>query len=66
MRNSLNGWYVVSVASPVTETYQGWSPCISWCGETFGEDQRHWCYVGEGIFEFREEKDCALFLLRWQ
>jgi hypothetical protein len=63
--NPVNGWYVVSVMSPLVN--QGWTPCVEWCSKQFG---RHiddgWGYMGEGVFEFREEKHAAWFLLRWQ
>jgi len=59
---------------PVDETinskyrYQGWMPCIDWCEKTFGEmtmDNYVWRFIGEGVFEFREEKNHLLFLLKW-
>jgi hypothetical protein len=61
-------WHVVSVPAPkISPNYKGWSPCINWCSKQFG---RHiddgWGYVGEGVFEFREEKHAAWFMLRWQ
>jgi len=61
-------WHVVSVPAPNgAANYKGWSPCINWCSKQFG---RHiddgWGYVGEGVFEFREEKHAAWFLMRWQ
>ena len=66
-----NSWYVASVPAPddpiIAPHYKGWSPCMDWCSEQFG---RHiddgWGYLGEGVFEFREEKHAAWFLLRWQ
>ena len=67
-----NGWYVSSIIAPVDETvngkyrYQGWAPCIDWCREHFSDrDNDGWGYVGEGVFEFRDERDYAWFLLRW-
>ena len=67
----MKGWYVANVAPPVAEVYRGWTPCIRWCTQTFGEMRSpnsppRWRFVSEGIFEFREEQDCALFLLKWQ
>jgi hypothetical protein len=64
----VNGWHVVSVMAPkIAPNYKGWSPCINWCLEQFG---RHiddgWGYMGEGVFEFQEEKHAAWFMLRWQ
>jgi len=76
MRNSLNGWYVASVQAPNTtvpprgQMYQGWTPCIRWCTQTFGEmcssdRPARWRFVSEGVFEFREEQDLTAFLLKW-
>lgn len=40
---------------------------MDWCFEQFGSHTVDgWGYVGEGVFEFREEKHAAWFLLRWQ
>jgi hypothetical protein len=72
MKNELSGWCVASIMPPVDETingkyrYQGWTPCIEWCKEQFGNSAMDgWRFVGEGVFEFREEQDYVLFLLRW-
>lgn len=72
MRNALNGWHVASIMAPVDETvngkyrYQGWTPCIDWCKEQFGDKAIDgWNFKGEGIFEFREEDDYLLFTLTW-
>jgi hypothetical protein len=72
MKNELSGWYVASIMPPgpnlggVLQTYQGWAPCIEWCKEQFGNSAMDgWRFVGEGVFEFREEQDYMLFLLRW-
>jgi hypothetical protein len=72
MKNELSGWCVASIMPPgpnlggVLQTYQGWAPCIEWCKEQFGNSAMDgWRFVGEGVFEFREEQDYMLFLLRW-
>jgi hypothetical protein len=77
MINELSGWHVASIIPPVDVTfngkyrYQGWMPCIKWCVETFGGGigasawGPGWRFVGEGVFEFRDEKDKTWFLLRW-
>ena len=59
-------WHVVSVMAPGAN--QGWTSCVDWCFEQFGSRAIDgcWGYVGEGVFEFREEKHAAWFLLRWQ
>jgi hypothetical protein len=64
-------WHVVSVPAPddpkIAPHYKGWSPCMDWCFEQFGSHTVDgWGYVGEGVFEFREEKHAAWFLMRWQ
>jgi hypothetical protein len=66
-----NGWHVVSVPAPndpkIAPHYKGWSPCMDWCFEQLGSHTIDgWGYVGEGVFEFREEKHAAWFMLRWQ
>lgn len=74
MKNSLTGWHVASIMAPTINltAYQGWTPCINWCEEQWGHDNDMfisqgdtWQFVGEGIFEFKYEKDLLLFLLRW-
>jgi len=72
-----DGWYVASIMPPMDMAfngkyrYQGWMPCIKWCVETFGGGigasarGPGWRFVGEGVFEFRDEKDKTWFLLRW-
>ena len=77
MINELSGWHVASIMPPVDVTfngkyrYQGWIPCIKWCVDTFGGGigasawGPGWRFVGEGVFEFRDEKDKTWFLLRW-
>jgi len=62
---------VASIMPPIDERiskhrYQGWKPCIDWCKERWGNNAIDgWRFVGEGVFEFREEKMLTLFLLRW-
>jgi hypothetical protein len=72
MVNELTNWYVASVGAPgprlggVLEVYQGWRPCIEWCTKTFGDRAIDgWRFIGEGVFEFRDESDLTAFLLRW-
>lgn len=68
MRWPQQGWHVVSVMAPDEPLYKGWSPCTQWCREQFGGSYGNggWRFIGEGVFEFREEKHAAWFLLRWQ
>ena len=71
-------WYVASIMPPPVDMtfngkyrYQGWTPCIDWCVKQFGGGigiaawGPGWRFVGEGVFEFREERDYAWFILRW-
>ena len=37
---------------------------IRWCENTFGKDKNRWGYYIDG-FNFNDEKDYVLFLLRW-
>ena len=70
---TINKWHIASVSAPVMRhdainghVYQGWTPCIEWCKEQFGNNAIDgWRFVGEGVFEFREEQNYMLFLLRW-
>jgi hypothetical protein len=60
-------WYVASVPAP--EGVWGWTPCMTWCEKHFGIDQEWgvgcWHYNSEGVFEFKNEADCIMFMLRW-
>ena len=62
--NEIHKRYVASIMPPKAETYQGWSPCIRWCEQQFGEESGWW-YITEGVFEFTQEQDHLLFMLRW-
>ena len=61
--NEILNRYVATVESPIGK-YQGWSPCIRWCEDQWG-NMGSWFYMGEGIFEFNDEKDYTWFMLRW-
>ena len=73
MKISLTGWHVASVMAPIADSnpvnghrYQGWRPCIDWCRKQLGDCVIDgWRFIGEGVFEFKHEKDLLLFLLRW-
>lgn len=69
-------WYIASVRAPVQDrvskhVYYGWLPCVDWCREQFGDNElvdyksAKWNFIGDGVFEFRDEQDYTLFLLRW-
>ena len=57
-------WHVVSVMAPGVN--QGWKPCVDWCVDYFNHIMDDWGYLGEGVFEFRNEKDYMWFLMRWR
>jgi len=44
--------------------YTGWMRCYDWCKEHI--TQNHFKYIGDGVFEFKNEQDCILFKLRWE
>lgn len=41
-----------------------WGACVTWCYATF-PSTLFWTYKGDGVFEFKNERDATLFLLRW-
>jgi hypothetical protein len=64
------GRCVASIMPPesIGATYRGWIPCIDWCTEMFGVAHPlngQWLYIGEGVFEFTNERDLTAFLLKW-
>jgi len=61
--NEMHNRYVAGVTAPKMSTYQGWSPCIVWCQQQFGD--RGWWFLGEGVFEFVNKQDHLMFMLRW-
>lgn len=58
----MSDWQIVSITAPPAKVYQGWSPCIRWCGENCRDS---WKYDTEGVFLFKSEVDATAFLLRW-
>jgi hypothetical protein len=69
--NEIHKRYVASVMAPTMSAdpvsghrYQGWAPCIRWCEEHL-DNYRGWWYVSEGVFEFEDEADHLMFVLRW-
>jgi hypothetical protein len=69
--NAIHDRYVASISAPTMSAdpitghrYQGWKPCMDWCEERWG-DRGGWWYIGEGVFEFNDERDYLMFLLRW-
>jgi hypothetical protein len=55
--NEIHNRYVANVQLPV-------EPCIRWCEEHL-DNYRGWWYVSEGVFEFNNEQDYLMFMLRW-
>jgi hypothetical protein len=67
--NEITNRYVANIMAPTMSSdpitghrYQGWKPCMDWC-ETQIVDG--WWYIGEGVFEFVDEADHLMFMLRW-
>jgi hypothetical protein len=67
--NEIHHRYVASVTAPTMladpntgHQYQGWTPCIHWCEDQIVDG---WWYIGEGVFEFINEEDYLMFILRW-
>jgi hypothetical protein len=64
MAVTTNNYYAsVSPSWDDRQVYQGWSPSIKWCQENLKD--RQWRYDGEGVFEFKQEQDYTMFLLKW-
>ena len=61
--NEIHNRYVASVLQPgINGSYPGWTPCMKWCDEHIVDG---WWYIGEGVFEFVNEADHLMFMLRW-
>lgn len=61
--NEINNRHVASILQPaVNGAYQGWTPCMQWCEQQIVDG---WWYIGEGVFEFVDEGDHLMFMLRW-
>jgi hypothetical protein len=67
--NEITNRYVASVAAPTMSAdsisghrYQGWTPCIIWCEKHIGDG---WWFIGDGVFEFVDDADRTMFMLRW-
>jgi hypothetical protein len=60
--NEITDRYVASVMAPGNIKYVGWLPCMRWCEENIVDG---WWYIGEGVFEFVDEADHLMFVLRW-
>jgi hypothetical protein len=61
--NEIETRFTASVPAPDRKPYQGWTPCINWCLSHLGEDG--WWFIGDGVFEFIDERDYLMFILRW-
>jgi hypothetical protein len=60
--------YIASIETRLFDTehgagYNGWHPQMRWCSENLQDTL--WRYVGEGVFEFKNDADRLMFLLRW-
>jgi hypothetical protein len=72
MINSITGRHVASISAPFFGSdpvsghrYVGWKPCIEWCEHQWGNYNNRWFFIGEGVFEFNDERDYLMFMLRW-
>lgn len=62
----------VTIGKPASASgYEGWAQPILWCAAQYGFDSYDgasgpgWCYHGQGVFEFADEKDMMIFSLKW-
>jgi hypothetical protein len=68
----MTGRHVASISAPIVgfdpingHRYQGWKPCIEWCEQQWGNYNNKWVFISEGVFEFNDEQDYLMFILRW-
>lgn len=59
--NEIHKRYVALVPIPVPRA-PAWLPCVEWCEQNI---KSGWWYINEGIFEFNDEKEHLMFILRW-
>lgn len=55
-------WHVISISPPQHDVH--WNRCIAWCEKNISAYE--WFYQGEGVFEFKHERDYLWFILKWQ
>jgi hypothetical protein len=60
--NEINTRFVASIRAPDGVPYKGWRPCIVWCDNHLKDG---WWFLGDGVFEFINEQDYLMFMLRW-
>ena len=56
----------IACLGPMTDDqghYTGWKKAINWRSENI---QGIWYYVGEGVFEFDNEQEYLMFVVRWR
>ena len=65
--NEIHNRTVVTVPAPhvIGEPFTGCRECTEWCEYTLGPEASWW-YMGEGVFEFNDDRDAFIFRLRWQ
>lgn len=57
------GWWVAAFRSPTSDMRV---EVLRWCINTYGDSKDRWKQgIKYGEISFAEEKDLALFLLRW-
>lgn len=55
------GWHIASIGAPPDDGH--WREPYNWCRNLLPET--NWNYQGEGVFEFQNEQDYLIFILRW-
>lgn len=58
---SAQGWHIISVSPPKQDGH--WYEPFIWCSKMIPKE--NWNFHGEGVFEFRNEQDLLLFILKW-
>ena len=54
-------WYVASISPPKPSVH--WQEPFAWCCSML--PMMDWGYQGEGVFEFKNERDYLWFMLKW-
>jgi hypothetical protein len=54
--------YIASIEPPTLETHKGWSSAMAWCSTYC---KHYHAYRGEGVFEFTDEKEYLMFVLKF-
>ena len=55
----MNKWYIASIGA----INGSWSEPLTWCHNNL--HIKVWHYHSEGVFEFKNESDFLIFMLKW-